>query len=66
MEQFFISLKDAFERAQAIWIINNMDLIRGYAKIKYTFLAYLQMGLFCLTLPYQFVKLFVHNLKRSN
>ena len=66
MEEFFISLKQDFERARAIWIINNMDLIRGYAKIKYTFLAYLQMGLYCLTLPYQFVKLFVHNLKRSN
>ena len=66
MEEFFISLKEAIERARAIWIINNMDLIRGYAKIKYTFLAYLQMGLYCLTLPYQFVKLFVHNLKRSN
>ena len=66
MEEFFKSFKEDIERAQAIWIINNMDLIRGYAKIKYTILAYLQMGLFCLTLPYQFVKLFVHNLKRSN
>ena len=66
MEEFFKSFKEDFERAQAIWIINNMDLICGYAKIKYTFLAYLQMGLYCLTLPYQFVKLFVHNLKRSN
>ena len=66
MEEFFISLKQDFERARAIWIINNMDLIRGYAKIKYTFLAYLQMGLYCLTLPYQFVKLIVQNLKRSN
>ena len=66
MEEFFKSFKEDIERAQAIWIINNMDLICGYAKIKYTFLAYLQMGLYCLTLPYQFVKLFVHNLKRSN
>ena len=66
MEEFFKAFKEDIERAQAIWIINNMDLIRGYAKTKYTFLAYLQMGLYCLTLPYQFVKLFVHNLKRSN
>ena len=65
MEEYFKSLKEDLERAYAIWIINNMDLIRVYVKIKYTFLAYLQMGLYCLTLPYQFVKLFVHNLKRS-
>ena len=66
MEELFKSLKEDIERARAIWIINNLDLIRGYAMIKYTFLAYLQMGLYCLTLPYQFVKLIVHNLKRSN
>ena len=65
MEELFKSLKEDIERARAVWIINNMDLIRGYAKIKYTFLAYLQMGLYCLTLPYQLVKLIVQNLKRS-
>lgn len=65
MEELFKSLKEDIERARAIWIINNMDLISGYAKIKYTFLAYLQMGLYCLTLPYQLVKLIVQNLKRS-
>ena len=58
------SLKEDYERARAIWIINNMDLIRGYAKIKYTFLAYLQMGIYCLTLPYQFVKILVQNRKQ--
>jgi hypothetical protein len=42
MEEFFKSLKENIERAQAIWIIKNMDLIRGYEKIKYTLLAYLQ------------------------
>ena len=57
MEEFFRSLKEDIERAYALWIINNTDLIRGYAKIKYTFLAYLQMGVYCLTLPYQFVKI---------
>lgn len=66
MEEFFKSLREDFERAQAVWIMNNMDLVRGYAKIKYTFLAYLQMGLYCLTLPYQFVKLFVQNLKKRS
>jgi hypothetical protein len=65
MEEFFKSFKEDIERALAIWIINNMDLIRGYAKIKYTFLAYLKMGLYCLTMPYQFVKLFIQNLKSS-
>ena len=65
MEEFFKSLKDDFERARALWIINNMDLIKGYAKIKYTFLAYLKMGLYCLTLPYQFVKILVQKRKRS-
>ena len=33
MEEFLKSLKEDFERAQAVWIINNMDLIRRYAKI---------------------------------
>ena len=51
------------ERARALWIINNMDLIEGYAKVKYTFLAYLQMGVYCLTLPYQFVRILVQKRK---
>ena len=63
MEEFFKSLREDIERARALWIINNMDLIEGYAKVKYTFLAYLQMGLYCLTLPYQFVKILVQNSK---
>ena len=65
MEEFFKSLKEDFERACAVWIIDNMDLIYGYVKIKYKILAYLQMGLYCLTQPYQFVKLVVQNLKKS-
>ena len=52
MEEFFKSLRENIERARALWILNNMDLIEGYANVKYTFLAYLQMGLYCLTLPY--------------
>ena len=63
MEEFFKSLKEDIERARALWIINNMDLIEGYAKVKYTFLAYLKMGLYCLTLPYQFVKILVQKRK---
>ena len=63
MEELYKSLKEDIERARALWILNNLDLIRGYLKIKYTFLAYLQMGLYCLTLPYQFVKILILKLK---
>lgn len=63
MEELYKSLKEDIERARALWILNNLDLIRGYLKIKYTFLAYLQMGLYCLTLPYQFVKILVQKRK---
>ena len=65
MQYFVNSLKDDFERARALWIINNLDLIEAYAKVKYTFLAYLQMGLYCLTLPYQFVRILIQNRKVS-
>ena len=65
MEEFFKSLREDIERARALWILNNLDLIRGYLKVKYTFLAYLQMGLYCLTLPYQFVKILAQNRKVS-
>ena len=66
MEEYFKSLKEDLERAYAIWIINNMDLIRVYVKIKYTFLTYLQMGLYCLTLPYRFIELFIQNMKKRS
>ena len=66
MEEFFKSFKEDIERAQAIWIINNMDLIRGYVKVKYTFLSYLKMGLYGLTLPYQFVRILAQNLKKTD
>ena len=65
MEEFFRSLKEDIERAYALWIINNTDLIRGYAKIKYTCLASLPMGGYCLTLPYQFVKILAQNSKQD-
>ena len=63
MGEFFKSLKEDFEKALAFWMLNNMDLIQGYSNIKYTVLAYLKMGVYCLTLPFQFVRLFVHYLK---
>ena len=65
MKEFFNALKEDFERTRALWILNNIDLIRGYAKVKYTLLAYLQMGIYCLTLPYQLVKILVQNIKHS-
>ena len=63
MKEFFISLKDSVERAVAFWILNNMDLIHGYLKVKYRILAYLKMGVFCLTLPYHFVRFFIQSYK---
>ena len=63
MKEFFKLLKEDFERALAAWIINNMDLIRGYAKVKYTILMYLKWWLYCLTLPYRFVKILVQQSK---
>ena len=65
MEEYFKSLREDLERARALWILNNLDLIESYAKVKYTLLAYLQMGLYCLTLPYQFVKILAQNRKVS-
>ena len=44
MEEYFKSLREDIERARALWILNKLDLIEGYAKVKYTFLAYLQIG----------------------
>ena len=63
MGEYFKSLKEDIERAHALWILNNMDLVSGYIKVKYTFLAYLKWGLYCLTLPYQFVKILVQQSK---
>ena len=65
MEEFIRSLKEDIEKAYTFWILNNMDLIEGYLNIKYKCLAYLQMGVYCLTLPYQFVKILVQNSKQD-
>ena len=66
MKEFFQSLKKDFKRTLAFWIITHQDLICACIKIYCTTLAYLQMGLYCLTLPYQFVKLFVQKLKKTS
>ena len=42
MKEFFNALKEDFERAWALWILNNMDLVSGYVKVKYTILMYLK------------------------
>lgn len=65
MEEYFKSLKVDLERAYAIWIINNMDLIRVYVKIKYTFLSYLIMGFYCLILFCKYTKIFVQKVKEK-
>ena len=66
MKEFFQSLKKDFKHTLALWIITHQDLVCAYIKIYCTTLAYLQMGFYCLTLPYQFVKLFVQNMKKYN
>ena len=65
MKELFNALKEDFERTRALWILNNIDLIRGYVKVKYTILMYLKWWLYCLTLPYRFVKILVQNIKHS-
>ena len=65
MEEYFKSLKGDLERAYAIWIINNMDLIRVYVKIKYTFLSYLIMGFYWLILFFLYTKIFVQKVKEK-
>jgi hypothetical protein len=62
MKELFKSLK----KALALWIITHQDLICACITIYCTTLAYLQMGVYCLTLPYQFVKLFVQKLKKTS
>ena len=62
MKELFKSLK----KALALWIITHQDLICACIKIYCTTLAYLQMGVYCLTLPYQFVKLVAQNMKKTS
>ena len=62
MKELFKSLK----KALAFWIITHQDLICACIKIYCTTLAYLQMGVYCLTLPYQFVKLVAQNMKKAS
>ena len=65
MKEFFQSLKKDFKHTLALWIITHQDLMCACIKIYSSTLAYLQMGVYCLTLPYQFVKLVVQNMKRA-
>ena len=62
MKELFKTLK----KALALWIITHQDLICACIKIYCTTLAYLQMGVYCLTLPYQFVKLIAQNMKKAS
>ena len=66
MKNFFQSLKKDFEKALAYWILTHQDLICACITIYCRTLVYLQMGVYCLTLPYQFVKLFVQKLKKTS
>ena len=66
MKDLFNSIKKDFKRTLALWIITHQDLICACIKIYCTTLAYLQMGLYCLTLPYQFVKILVHSIKKAS
>ena len=62
MKELFKSLK----KALALWVITHQDLICACITIYCTTLAYLQMGVYCLTLPYQFVKLVAQNMKKAS
>ena len=66
MQEFFISLKKYFWRALALWILNHQDLISDCLDVIFTCHSYLRMGVYCLTLPYQFVKLVVQNIKKES
>ena len=66
MSEFFQSIKKDFEKALAFWIITHQDLIRTCISIYCRTLMYLKFGVYCLTLPYQFVKLFVQKLKKTS
>ena len=66
MEEFFRSLKTYFRKALALWILNHQDLISDSLDVIFACLGYLQKGVYCLTLPYQFVKLVIQNLKKGS
>ena len=66
MKDFFQSLKKDFEKALAYWILTHQDLICACIKIYCRTLMYLKYGVYCLTLPYQFVKLVAQNMKKTS
>ena len=61
MKELFKSLK----KALALWIITHQDLICACISIYCRTLMYLKFGAYCLTLPYQFVKLVAQNMKKA-
>ena len=66
MKDLFNSIKKDFKRTLALWIITHQDLICACIKIYCRTLVYIKIGLYCLTLPYQFVKLVAQNLKKTS
>lgn len=66
MSEFFRLLKKDFKRTLALWIITHQDLIRTCISIYCRTLMYLKIGAYCLTLPYQFVKLVAQNMKKAS
>lgn len=66
MSEFFRLLKKNFEKALAYWILTHQDLICSCITIYCRTLVYLQMGVYCLTLPCQFVKLVAQNIKKNS
>ena len=66
MSEFFQLLKKDFKRTLALWILTHQDLICACISIYCRTLMYLKFGTYCLTLPYQFVKLFVQKLKKTS
>ena len=66
MKNFFQSLKKDFEKALAYWILTHQDLICACISIYCRTLMYLKIGAYCLTLPYQFVKLVAQNIKKAS
>ena len=61
MKELFKSLK----KALAFWILTHQDLICACISIYCRTLMYLKFGAYCLTLPYQFVKLVAQNMKKA-
>ena len=66
MKDLFNSIKKDFKKALTFWIITHQDLIRTCISIYCRTLMYLKIGAYCLTLPYQFVKIVAQNMKKAS